>query len=329
MDIFDEIRAACRVVAEHADLVRIDDARLAAYARDFPVAEIGKAGLDPVTHWLGRGKDTLTFILVLDSINFGSGYFPHLHKRPNPDGGTMSGYFTVAAGLNDWFRQEGAPDARHLAALTPADCARIFGQDGNGDAAAPEAAQLMALFARALNDLGALLLARFDSDPAKLVESAGHSAARLVGILRQMPCFDDVALWRGRQVPILKRAQITAADLALAFYNEGWGRFDDRDRITIFADNLVPHVLRTDGVLDYAPDLAARLDAGDLIAAGSPEEIEIRAVALHAVERLKALLHAAGQDAITSVDLDYLLWNRGQEARYRALPRHRTRSVFY
>ena len=331
MDVFDEIRAGCRYVAEHAELVRIDEARLAAYASGFPVAEIGQAGLDPATHWLGRGKETLAFILVLDSINFGSGYFPHLRKRPAPEGGTLSGYFTVAAGLNDWFRRDGAPDARRLAALDAAECARIFGQDGTGEAGAagPEAAQLMALFARALNDLGALLLARFDGDPAKLVESAGHSAARLVGILRQMPCFDDVALWRGRQVPILKRAQITAADLALAFDNAGWGRFDDRDRLTIFADNLVPHVLRVDGVLAYAPELAARLEAGELIAAGSPEEVEIRAVALHAVERLKAQLHEAGQDAVTSVDLDYLLWNRGQDARYRATARHRTRSVFY
>ncbi len=325
MDIFDEIRAACRFVAEHADLVRIDTARLADYARDFPVAEIGQAGLDPATHYLGKGKDTLAFILVLDTINFGSGYFPHLRKRAGPDGATMSGYFTVAAGLNDWFRRDGAPEARRLATLGPADCANIFGQDP----AAPEPAALMALFARALNDLGALLLARYDGDPAQLVENAGHSAAALVAILRQMPCFDDVAIWRGRQVPILKRAQITVADLALAFDNAGWGRFDDRDRLTIFADNLVPHVLRVDGVLDYAPELAARLAAGELIAAGSPEEVEIRAVALHAVELLKARLHAAGQDAITSVDLDYLLWNRGQDARYRATPRHRTRSVFY
>ena len=325
MDIFDEIRAACRYVAEHAELVCIDDARLAAYARDFPLAEIGKAGLDPATHWLGRGRETLVFILVLDAINFGSGYFPQLRKRPGPDGDTMSGYFTVAAGLNDWFRQEGAPDARRLATLDATDCARLFGQD----LAEPEPAQLMALFARALNDLGALLLARYDGEPAKLVESAGHRAAELVAILRQMPCFDDVALWRGRQVPILKRAQITAADLALAFDNAGWGRFDDRDRLTIFADNLVPHVLRVDGVLAYAPELAARLEAGELIAAGSPEEVEIRAVALHAVERLKAQLHEAGHAAITAVDLDYLLWNRGQDARYRATPRHRTRSVFY
>jgi hypothetical protein len=27
--------------------------------------------------------------------------------------------------------------------------------------------------------------------------------------------------------------------------------------------------------------------------------------------------------------LDYVLWNRGQAAQYKARPRHRTRTVFY
>lgn len=325
MSIFDEIREGCRNVAENATRVRIDDARLAEHARDFPVAEIGAATLDPATHYLGHGKDTLAFILMLDAINFGSGYFPHIRKRPKDSYSWHSGYFTVTAGLNDWFQAEGAPDAARLANLSQSDCARIFGQDlGN-----PAAAELMGLFAKALNDLGALLLARFEGDCARLVESAHHQAANLVAALRIMPFFDDVEIWQGHKVPFMKRAQLTAADLALAFDNEGWGRFDDLDHLTIFADNLVPHVLRVDCVLTYDLDLAARIDREEPIEVGSTEEIEIRAAALHAVELLKQHLHAAGHAHITSMALDYLLWNRGQAARYKAIPRHRARGVFY
>jgi hypothetical protein len=91
----------------------------------------------------------------------------------------------------------------------------------------------------------------------------------------------------------------------------------------------VPHVLRLDGVLVYEPALAARIDAEALIAAGSTEEIEIRAGALHAVELLVAGLRSRGHDA-TAMGLDYVLWNRGQRPEYkRAKPRHRTRTVFY
>ena len=47
-------------------------------------------------------------------------------------------------------------------------------------------------------------------------------------------------------------------------------------------------MLRIDGVLEFDADLVARIDAGELIEHDSPEEVEIRACALHAVELLVA-----------------------------------------
>jgi hypothetical protein len=125
-----------------------------------------------------------------------------------------------------------------------------------------------------------------------------------------MPFFADRGFY--------KRAQIVASDLALGEVAD----FDDLDRLTIFADNLVPHVLRLDGVLRYDAPLAARIDAGELLEPG-PEEREIRACALHACE-----LIAPGLEVAPRV-LDTWLWNRGQDARYKAVPRHRTRTLAY
>ncbi len=121
---------------------------------------------------------------------------------------------------------------------------------------------------------------------------------------------------------------MTVADLALAFGGRGPGCFEDLDRLTIFADNLVPHVLRVDGVLRYDDDLLARINRGELIPAGSAEEVEIRACALHAVELLVKELCQKGHDA-TAVQLDYILWNRGRDRTYKSRPRHRTRTVYY
>src|SRR5207302_415238 len=116
------------------------------------------------------------------------------------------------------------------------------------------------------------------------------------------------------------RAQIAAADLQRA----GVARFGDLDRLTMFADNLVPHVLRLDGILSFDPGLVARIDRGELIEHGSPEEVEIRACAVHAVELLVA--QGSGRSA---AELDQLLWLRGQEPRYKAAPRHRSRCTAY
>jgi hypothetical protein len=115
-----------------------------------------------------------------------------------------------------------------------------------------------------------------------------------------------------------KRAQIVPSDLALA----GVAQFADLDRLTIFADNLVPHVLRVDGVLRYDADLAAHIDAGELLEPGEQER-EIRACAVHACELI------AQQLGVAPRILDIWLWNRGQQAPYKAVPRHRTRTTAY
>ncbi len=316
----DQVRAACAEVASRARFVQIVDAAIAPYAAALPIARVERPSHDAATHFLGHGPATASFFLTLDSINFGSGYFPHLAKRPG-----MSGYFTVASRLTDYCRASGPPDAAQLASASAPSCAAIFGQD-LGD---PAMAELMELFASAWRDLGALLLSEYGGDPVALIAAADASAAGLVAILARMPLFQDVARYDDFDVPLYKRAQIAAADLWIAFDGTGLGRFDDIDDLTIFADNLVPHVLRLDGVLRYEPGLAARIDAELPIAPGSPEETELRAVALHAVELMVAELRTRG-GRVNAMQIDNLLWNRGQQPAYKqASPRHRARSVFY
>ncbi len=186
----------------------------------------------------------------------------------------------------------------------------------------------MRYFSSALNDLGEYLTQRFAGSFVGLVQSADHSAERLAELLIEMPFFNDVSTYDGLKVPFYKRAQITSADLCIAFDGQGPGRFDDLERLTIFADNLVPHVLRVDGVLQFEPSLLERINRQDLIAPGSAEEVEIRACALHTVELLSAELRSMGQ-LVPPMKLDYLLWNRGQQRQYKAQPRHRTRTVYY
>ena len=125
-----------------------------------------------------------------------------------------------------------------------------------------------------------------------------------------------------------QRAQITASDLAAAFAGEGPGAFHDLDRLTMFADNLVPHVLRLAGVLEYAPELLERIEREERLEAGAPEEVEIRACGLEAVERMVAVARAAGHD-VNARHLDTVLWTRGQDPTCKAHPRHRARSPFY
>jgi hypothetical protein len=318
-DIFDRIRTAAAEVARQARFVRLVDARIAPYAASLAAAGIPTPVYDTAHHAQGSVAGTVAFQLTLDTVNFGSGYFPHLRKRPG-----MSGYLTVASSLKERWERDGPLTGTELRAMTVTDSAVLFGQEGNPG----PAQELMALFAQALNDLGAWLGGRYDDDPLGPMEDAGESGGRLVELVSEMPFFRDVSIYEGTEVPLYKRAQILITDVAIAFDGQGPGSFHDLDRLTIFADNLVPHVLRVDGVLAYHDGLLGRIERGELIPAGSPEEIEIRAVTVHAVERIVAELGASGVSAAAR-ELDYLLWNRGSGAEYKAVPRHRTRTVFY
>ncbi len=259
-------------MAECARWVRIDDDALVKLAADLASAD--EPFPDPVHRPFGDEATTLAFVLTLDAVNFGSGWFPELRKRPG-----RSGYFSIATGLRERFEAAGPLPAAALVDTNSEDCAEMFGQRGAGEGAA----ELMELFARALRELGAWLLARYAGRFEGPVEAAGGSAARLVEALAEMPLYRDVSRYQGFEVPFFKRAQITASDLATAFGARGYGRFDDLRHLTIFADNLVPHVLRCEGVLVYATELAERVDAGELLPHGSPEEVEIRGLAAHTV----------------------------------------------
>jgi hypothetical protein len=317
-EIFERIRRGAARVMNQARSVSIDTVALEALtrSRDLLAPSIQR---NPIDYYVGAPEDTAAYILTLDAINFGSGYFPYLAKRPG-----HSGYFTMALSLRENWESDGPWDAHQLAAMSADDCARLMDQD----AAVPEVAELMSLFSRALNELGEFLLKHFDGDPAGPIVAAERSAARLAETLIEMPLYRDVSHYAGFEVPFYKRAQLTSADLAAVFKGAGYGAFADLDQLTIFADNLVPHVLRREGVLVYAPALAARIGAGELLEAGSPEEVEIRAAAVHAVECCVGLLRKAGVK-MTARQLDTALWTRGQLPAMKAHPRHRTRTTNY
>ena len=287
MTIPERVREHCAAVAASARHVSIDlDAAGNIAPGPAPV-------LDPERHYLeGSREDVAAYLLTLDAINFGSGWFPTLRKRPG-----SSGYYTVAWALAERFRELGPWSNEELSRIDAAEVADVLGQDRRHE--------LMALYADALRALG-----HFLGDRSAL-DLVGGSAAQLAQELAAgMPFFDDTGFW--------KRAQITANDLALA----GLVEFDDLDELTIFADNLVPHVLRVDGVLTYDTPLADHIDRGDLLPPG-PEEEEIRACTVHACAQIAAEL------GVPERTLDTWLWDRGQEPRYEALPRHRTRTVYY
>ena len=222
--------------------------------------------LDPESHYLeGEPEDVADYLLALDAINFGSGWFPDA-AQAHEHGRALSGYFTVALGARRArARQRPARATTWLRAVehtrrSPA----ILGQ--------PPDHELMSLYAQALRALGRFLGERRALDAGRRLRrlrrarsptalARGHGDVRRPRLLQARP--------DRRQRPRAGRRRAASTDL---------------DRLTIFADNLVPHVLRCEGVLRLRrrarrPDRRRRDPA-----ARRPQEREIRACALHACE---------------------------------------------
>lgn len=287
MSAVEDIREACRSIADGASHVRIDATALGS-VRIGPVP-----AMDPGDHYLEGGPEAVAaYVLALDAVNFGSGWF---------DGLPGLGYLSVARALTARWRAEGPLWPAALRTIRREDVAELLGQ--------PAHHELIGLYAAALRELGTWL---GDRSALEVVRAYEPSAQALVGALAQ-----GLPMWR--DTGFLKRAQIAASDLALA----GVAHFEDLDRLTAFADNVLPQVLRHHGVLVLDPVLAARIDRGEELAAGSPGERELRACALHACELL------APGAGLSPRELDNVLWTQGQEPAYDVAPPHRTRTTFY
>jgi hypothetical protein len=298
----DEVRAACARVAERAGQVRIESAAIAGYA-----AELERPPADDGTRFAADPETAAAFAICMNAINFGSGWWPTVRKRTG-----HSGYATMAAGLGERFEAEGPWSAVELAAIEPPAIAAVLGQDPGHP--------LMAQFAAALRDVGAHLEREHGGRFLGPVEAA-DSIPALAGTFAGWKSFADVSTYEGREVPFYKRAQIAAADL----HRAGLADLPGFDRLTAFADNLVPHVLRVDGILELEPELLGRIEAEGLLDHGSPGEVELRACAVHAVE----LIAAATGGARPPAEVDSALWNRGRGQHYKSLPRPRSRNTAY
>jgi hypothetical protein len=271
-------------------------------------------------HYFDGTPRSVNYLFLLDALNFcfwGKQRWQIAYK-----GEPLDGYWALAASLKRALesRPETA-EADFLARITPQELGDVLRGHGT-----------IPLFAerwRNVRELGTVLKNLWEGEGARLVECAEQDAHRLARMVAEnLSSFNDIAVYDGREVRFFKRAQILVTDLWGAFGGRAWGQFESIDALTAFADYKLPQLLRAWGILRYAPSLARKVDAQVELAAGSADEIEIRAATLWAVEFLRAELAARGR-ALWSVQVDWILWNASQGKFKGMKPYHRVRTIYY
>ncbi|HVE14905.1 MAG TPA: queuosine salvage family protein [Elusimicrobiota bacterium] len=239
-------------------------------------------------------------------------------------GATYTGAFAMWACLKRAL-DAGVPilDADYLARLSDEDVRKLFA----GSAPMPMLPQRAAI----LREVGRVLKAKYHGSFHNLVKDARFRAFDGGGgiverLARDFPSFDDAAQFRGRKVLFYKRAQLAVGMLYSRL--RGTGLFDvpDIDELTVFADYELPKGLRRLGILEYSPDLARKVDARAPIAAGSEDELAIRAATIQAGKLLADELNRRGKK-VNALNVDFFLWWSAQQDA--SAPHHLTETTAY
>ncbi len=308
------------VVAE-AKHVQINDAAMEKVCAEFSTKDT-KTWIDaaPFTWQRGNDETELAFVIVLNALNFC--YWGEQKWSMTHQGKKLDGAWGMIASLRRAM-EEGIPilDPRYLETIQKDDVAHILREEHH-----------IPLFEERcgiLQEVGHQMGIKYNYRFSYVVAAANGDALQLVDLLtRDFPSYCDDAVYNGRRVYFHKRAQLAVGDLCYAFKGDGFGKFRSIEQLTAVADYKIPQVLRKLGILEYNASLAEKVDAKMEIPHKSPEEIEIRASQIWAIERMKRILQPRFSQ-LTARGIDSWLWLKGQQKSPDDKPYHRTRTIAY
>lgn len=314
------ILQSIKPVVEKSKHVRINQDRMAKLADKLKERPIPP--WDNELQYLGTEENTVQYYFFLDSINF-CFWAKRGEKRWSyqKNGEWLKGYYAFSFAIKRAIEENPRLlDANYLSEISFDNFSEIFSGKG----------KLLLLKERykIIKENFGILAERFKGKASVLVGKAKNDVNRLVRLLLAFfPNFMDVSNYQGKKVYFLKRAQIFANDLYYSLENKSLGCFKNLEDLTIFADYKIPQLLEAERVLEYSQDLLAKIKNEELIDAGSEEEVEIRANAIHACELLVEQIEKLGRK-INSNQLDWLLWVLAKKTKF-TLPHHKTLTTFY
>ena len=216
-------------------------------------------------------------------------------------------------------------DGKFLAKLSREDMAKIFA----GNIEMPMLDEKLDLFRQVGAILGAKYEGRFynfiRSCSPKLYDNGKGLVERLAA---EFPRFNDVSEYDGHKVKFYKLTQLGYWQIYSGLHGTGAFKLEDPQKMTAFADYIVPVGLRLMGMTSYSPELEKAINTYQMIPRDSRWEIEIRAHCLYATALLADevnKIRPAGEQIIIP-QIDARLWTHFHTTEW---PHHLTRTIMY
>ena len=271
----------------------------------------------------GNDADTMDFIFLTASINFAfTDFEKHIIFTTEYDGAERSDSDGMMACLKRAYdRDTPILEGRYLQAVTRADLEALF----RGNIEMPMLDERAAIFREIGGALEKSYGGRFHEF---LKEGPRRTTAALDRLIETFPSFRDESAYRASRVAFQKRAQLLVWQLHARFHVSGYFALQDPERLTVFADYIVPVALRRLGILSYSDELESAINARHLIPRDSEEEIEIRAASIWACHLLTRAINARRPSDRQVIDtvVDTRLWTHYHETHW---PHHLTVTTAY
>ena len=180
-----------------------------------------------------------------------------------------------------------------------------------------------------VNEIGRVLLEKYKNNGYNLIKEGENDAVKILeNLVKNFPSYEDTSVYKGEKIFFYKRAQLCVSDISRVFDKSFGKPLTHVSHLTAAADYKIPQVLRKEGILVYEKSLAEKIDNKMLFEKDSPEEVEIRASMIWAIECIKRNVQTTFPK-VTAMDIDEYLWVLGQQKFPDDKPYHRTVTTAY
>ncbi len=275
----------------------------------------------------GDPNETIDFILVADSIDTAFTDFTRHEKFQVDYAGKHWSDSEAEFACIKRALETDVPflDGKYLAGVSRTELNKVF----EGNIEMPMLDEKLEV----LHQVGKVLAENYDgrfhnfvrSCSPRLYDNGNGLVDRMV---KEFPRFNDVSMVDGHEIKFYKLAQLGIWMLYSTMHRAAKFRLEDVEKMTAFADYIVPVALRLHGITRYSERLENAINSHQLIPRDFRWEIEIRAHCIYATallrEEINKLRPANLQVIIPQIDAR--LWTHFHTTTW---PHHLTRTIMY
>ena len=275
----------------------------------------------------GGADDVIDFVLTADCVDTAfTDFSSHVKFQVDYGGRHWSdsdGLFACMKRAMD----NGIPilDGKFLARVTRPEMERIFA----ANIELPMLDEKMEIW----RQVGSVLAEKYDSRFHNFVKSCpprlyDNGAGIIDRMVKEFPRFNDISQYDGATVKFYKLPQLGIWFVYSSLRKGGQFTLNDVDKMTAFADYIVPVALRLLRITSYSPELERAINTYQMIPRDSRQEIEIRAHCIYATALLCEEVNKLrpNDQQIIIPQIDARLWTHYHTTWW---PHHLTRTIMY